>query len=80
MLTLISCNSFFSFFVSIKNPIDTVVQNQAFDDQLRDCLCLLYSGVISESQPTVRGHTLTRCPLPGRRVAAAPSTPERPKP
>jgi hypothetical protein len=39
--------------------------------------CLLASGVISESQPTYRGHKLALVPPHGWRVAAAPSNPAK---
>ena len=78
-----SFNSFFSLFVNIKDPISAVIQNHAFCGQFCVCFCLPFSGAISKSQPTGCGHTLALCPLPGWRVAAAPSTPakaKRPKP
>jgi hypothetical protein len=37
-----------------------------------------FSGAILKSQPTVRGHTLTRCPLPGWQVRSAPCPPQKP--
>ena len=82
-ISLISCSSFFSLFVSIKEYVGTVVQHHVFDGQFAACFFLPSSGAISKSQPTGCGHTLLRCPLPGWRVAAAPSTPakaKRPKP
>ena len=80
MLMVISQNSLFSLFAALQDYVAMFVQEHAFCSHFLACFSLPYSGVISESQPTVRGHTLTRCPLPGWRVAAAPSTPERPKP
>ena len=77
---LIALISLFSLFADLQDPADAVAQNHVFRGQCRACFCLPYSVTISESQPTVRGHTLTRCPLPGWWVAAAPSTPKRPMP
>jgi hypothetical protein len=79
LISLISCDSFISLFVNIKDHADTAVKNHAFGGQFCACFCLPFSGAISKSQPTGCGHTLTRCPLPGWRVAAAPSTPAKAK-
>ena len=82
-MRIFSFISFFSFFVSPLDRAGTVAHHHASDGQLWSCFGLPYPGAISKSQPTGCGHTLPRCPLPGWRVAAAPSTPakaKRPKP
>ena len=79
LISLISCDSFFSFFVGREDTAGTTAENHAFDGQFWACLSFPSSASIEESQPTVRGHALSRCPLPGWRVAAAPSTPAKAK-
>ena len=54
-----------------------VVKNHALRGQFRTCISPSFSGTISGSQPTGRGHTLTRSPLPGWRVAVAPTSPTK---
>ena len=80
LFSVISCNSFLSLFVSPQDRAGSMVQNHALCGQFLACFSPSFSGTISGSQPTGCGHTLTRCPLPGWWVAAAPSTPKRPKP
>ncbi|MCL2124179.1 MAG: hypothetical protein FWH34_08800 [Desulfovibrionaceae bacterium] len=72
VISLFSHISLFPLFAVLQTHAGALVQNHASDGWFRACFFPAYSGAISESQPTVRGHTLTRCPLPGWRVAAAP--------
>ena len=44
--------------------------------QFLPCFSLPFSGTILSSQPTGWGHTLTRSPLPGWRVALPPRPPK----
>jgi hypothetical protein len=67
LISLISCNSFFSLFVSVKDRADTAIPNHAFG-----CLIgLAYPAIILESQPTQRGHR----PLLGLAREGLPSNP-----
>ena len=82
LISLISCSSFFSLFVSIQDTTGVVVKNSAFAGQFAACFCLASSGAISESQHTRCAHRA----LPGLAGGYAPSTPwknakgKRPKP
>ena len=67
LISLISCNSFFSLFVSVKDRADTTIPNHAFG-------CLYspaYPAIIVEGQPTQRGHR----PLLGLAREGLPSNP-----
>ena len=67
LISFISCNSFFSLFVSVKDRADIAIPNHAFG-----CLFgLAYPAIISESQPTQRGHR----PLLGLAREGLPSNP-----
>ena len=67
--------SFFSSFVSLQDRAGSIVKNHVLRGQFWACFYRPFSGTISESQPTVRGHTLRATPLPGWRVAAPPRPP-----
>jgi len=71
LISLISCNSFFSLFLHIQEPAGSVVHNPAFGGQFWACFCLPSPGAISESQHTRCAHRA----LPGLVGGSAPSTP-----
>ena len=81
VISLFSHISLFPLFAALQDHAGVFAQNHASDGQFRAWIFPAYSGAISESQPTVRGHTLTRCPLPGWRVRSSPRPlkPERQK-
>jgi len=78
VISLVSLHSFFSLFVSIKDPAETVAKIYISVSVLgvfQRVFASAFSGVILKSQPAVRGHTLTRYPLPVWRVVVAPTSP-----
>ena len=76
IISLISCNSFFSLFVSIQDRAGPIIKNHALRSQFLACFSPPYSGTISESQHTRCTHRVLR-ELAG---ACRPSTPQRAKP
>jgi len=52
IISLISCNSFFSLFVSIQDRAGPIIKNHALRSQFLACFSPPYSGTISESQHT----------------------------
>jgi hypothetical protein len=72
LFSVISCNSFFSLFVSIQDHASVLVRSHAFSSPCEACFCSASPGVKSESQHTRCTHRV----LPGLAGACRPSTPE----
>ena len=71
-----SCNSFFSYFVTVRPSVRKVSRNPVFHSLFCGCFASCVSGIISNSQPTTCGHTACSLRV-GWRVAAAPSNPAK---
>ena len=75
IFSVVSCNSFFSYFVTVRATVRKISQYSVCRSLLYSCFASFVSGVKSEGQHTRCTHRV----LPRLAGGAAPSTPEKGK-